>query len=192
MIAYAGFYKSSDGAEAAQAQLSADGFETQEILVLSPSDTAAFEKAAQSKGWKDDLAAVSNRITGAMKDGHSVVVVRARLGTGQRATTALEAGSPAKIVSGSKGAPRHWTEFFGLPMLAEDRSKTRLKSYNVTAGFGPTILKVRGERKSSFGIPLVIEKRGENKSSLGLPNSTSFQFSKMFGMPMVIQKRSKK
>lgn len=203
-------YESEEGARAAVDNLAAAGFVAEEVSVLTPADaadTAAVEAAIQDGFLR--AGSLTKVCWSGLRNGRSVVSVKAQFGRGQSATNALQACGPVDtelIPEYETGHAAPFSELLGIPVLTDSRSGSELvrSDYALSGLFGMRLLsrspaplsslfrigtlsRPRRPRRRSLGLPLLSNSPAPLSSLLRIPTLTRSggPKRKSFGLPLL-------
>ncbi len=184
-------YETEQDAMAAVDALDAAGFLADEVSILTPADNDEAVEAAVRNGFLR-AGSLTEVCYSGLRNGRSVVSVKAQFGRGQGASNALQAGGPVdtdlipEYVS-EDAAP--FSDLIGMPVLTDSRSSSELvsSSYHALPNFfGMGLLSRRATPLSSmFGMRTLSKPKGPRKRSFGLPllSSNPAPLSSMFRIP---------
>lgn len=186
-------FASEDGALAADKRLEKNGFKIRTVILARDSAGREDEvvRAAVAAGT---LPVAHARICArSLRDGHSLVAVRAPYGFAEEALILMERGDVVHADNMRRHRsddPSPFSDVFGLPVLTPFHASTNLipSDHYSTGAFG-LLVKAAAPLSSMFGLPTVIRQRKPWRTSFGFPllSHTAAPFSNLFGLKTVVR-----
>lgn len=173
MIAYAGFVDDVGKARSVVTKLQEIGLDEKEILLIEPKTGEELKKAVGSAKNREFLTpATTERARAGLEKGRTLVVAKARLGTGTQVTGVLDEMGVDRLPSwGARTGPKFFSDWIGIPILSPGRSPSKdLKPGKpLTGGAFSLLAGPRSKGDSSFGIPLLSGPKSKGETSFGMP-----------------------
>ncbi len=169
-------YESEEAARDAVRLLTDEGFEEDNVFLISPSFPGGEARAVRSAIEKEQLPGSYARVcTDALQRGRVIVSVVAPFGAGQTAMDLLDgcdAVETATLPDPSTRNPAPFSDFLGLPTLSDSQPSSELSesAHPLSQTFGLPVLSNRAAPLSSMvGMKTVSAPKRQWRSSMGMP-----------------------